>query len=92
VNEMSVLEQKIKREVEAALREFPDDKMAELLDFVLFLRKRYAEERGQRTTDVGRASLHPRTIAASHLDQLTGIVEWGGDALDDSERLYDANL
>jgi hypothetical protein len=89
---MNVLEQEIKREVEEALKEFPSDKMAELLDFVLFLRKRYAEEKGQGATDRERATLQPRTIPASHLDKLTGIVAWGGDALADSERLYDDNL
>jgi hypothetical protein len=88
---MEVLEQEIKREVEEALKELPADKMAELLDFVLFLKKRYAEERGQAATDRERMTLHPRTVSASHLDQLTGIVEWGGDALTDSERLYDDN-
>lgn len=89
---MNVLEQEIKREVEEALKEIPSDKMAELLDFVLFLRKRYAEEQGRGVADRGRMTLHPRTMPASHLDQLTGMVEWGGDALADSERLYDEDL
>jgi hypothetical protein len=31
-------------------------------------------------------------IPASHLGTLTGLVEWGGDAFADSERLYDDNL
>lgn len=30
-----------------------------------------------------------RTVPAGRLDALTGLVAWGGDALLDSERIYD---
>ena len=30
-------------------------------------------------------------LPASHLDGLVGLVTWGGDALAESERLYDGN-
>ena len=30
-----------------------------------------------------------RTVPASHLDRLVGLVAWGGDAVADAERLYD---
>jgi hypothetical protein len=76
---MTVSEQQIKREVEEALRELPEDKMGEVLDFILFLKKRY-----------DTSPLH--TMPASHLDHLTGLVEWGGDAFGDSERFYDDSL
>jgi hypothetical protein len=29
------------------------------------------------------------TLPASHLDHLRGLVAWGGDAVADTERLYD---
>jgi len=89
---MTALEQQIKRKVEQALEELPADKMAEVLDFVLFLKKRYGEEELQLKTNRDSTMLRVRTNPASHLDRLTGLVEWGGDAFADSERLYDENL
>ena len=68
------LRQQLMRE----LSELPPDKLAEVLDFVVFLRTRKQEE-------------HPFVplLAASSLERLTGLVAWGGDALADAERLYD---
>jgi len=51
----------------------------EILDFVVFLRTRKVQE---------DHSFVP-SLPASTLDHLTGLVAWGGDALVDSERLYD---
>lgn len=84
---MTVLEQQIKREVEEAMKEFPVDKMGEVLDFIMFLKGRYAEGELQKASDPPMP-----TMPASHLDYLTGLVEWGGDALADSERIYDDSL
>ena len=66
----------IRERVEKELETLPANRWREVLDFVRFLKR----------------SPHPRTVQtlpASSLDQLTGLVEWGGDALIDSERLYD---
>jgi hypothetical protein len=89
---MTVREQQIKREVEQALRQLPAHKMAEVLDFVLFLKKRCAEERSPGGTHKKPSTLTLHTMSASHLDRLTALVEWGGDALTDAERLYDDSL
>lgn len=84
--------QQIKREVEEALRELPVDKIGEVLDFIRFLKKRYTEGELQKASDHDTATAPLHTMPASHLDQLTGIVEWGGDAFVDSERIYDDGL
>lgn len=89
---MTVLEQQIKREVEEALKELPVDKMGEVLDFIMFLKRRYAEGELQESSDRDIATSFMPTMPASHLDYLTGLVEWGGDALADSERIYDDSL
>jgi hypothetical protein len=89
---MSVLEQEIKREVEEALKELPLDKMGEVLDFILFLKERHTEGDLQEASERDAAISPLRTMPASHLDQLTGLVEWGGDAFADSERVYDDSL
>jgi hypothetical protein len=36
--------------------------------------------------------LNLRTVPASRLDGLTGLVAWGGDAVADAERLYEDTL
>jgi hypothetical protein len=88
VYKMTALEKQIKRKVEQALEELPADKMAEVLDFVLFLKNRCGEEEFQGTANRDSGMLTVQTMPASHLDRLTGLVEWGGDAFTDSERLY----
>jgi len=89
---MTALEQQIKRRVEQALKELPADKMAEVLDFVLFLKKRCGEGGLQGEMDGDSRAFPVRAMPASHLDRMTGLVEWGGDAFADSERLYDDNI
>ncbi len=86
---MTILEKKIHQEVEHVLRELPADKMEEVLDFVMFLKERCAEEKLHKVTDPVLGTLNLRTMPPSHLDHLTGLVEWGGDSLAESERLYD---
>lgn len=90
--DMAISKQQIKQTVEQALDELPAEKAAEVLDFVLFLRARWIQEVAQ-----GPAALEPprlilRTMPASHLDRLVGLVAWGGDAVADAERLYDDDL
>lgn len=89
---MTAIEQKIKRELDHALKALPADKMAEVLDFVIFLKKRCIEEQIQVTAHKDSGMFSVRVMPASHLDRLTGMVEWGGNAFDDSERLYDAEF
>jgi len=65
----------LKQQLMRELDELPPDKFVEVLDFIVFLRTR-------------KAPLIP-SLPASFLDSLTGLVAWGGDALADTERLYD---
>ncbi len=65
----------LKQQLMRELNELPPDKLMEVLDFVVFLRTR-------------KGPFIP-SFPASSLDRLTGLVAWGGDALADTERLYD---
>jgi hypothetical protein len=65
----------LKQQLMRELGELPPDKFVEVLDFIVFLKTR-------------KAPLIP-SLPASFLDSLTGLVAWGGDALADTERLYD---
>ena len=91
-DKMTVLEHQIKREVEEALRELPVEKMGEVLDFILFIKKQCTDRELKKASDHKTAPPPLHTIPAYHLDHLTGLVEWGGDAFADSERLYDDSL
>ena len=84
-----ILEQKIKKEVEQVLKELPADKMSEVLDFMLFLKKRWPEKKLISVVDQQPIPVTLHALPASNLDYLTGLVEWGGDAVIDSERFYD---
>lgn len=73
---MALADHDLRERVKKELETLPPGRWREVLDFVRFLKRRP----------------HPgtvQTLPASSLDQLTGLVEWGGDALIDSERLYD---
>ena len=65
----------LKQQLVRELDELPPDRLMEVLDFVAFLRTR-------------KVPLVP-SLPASSLDRLTGLVAWGGDALADTEKLYD---
>lgn len=65
----------LKKQLMRELDELPPDKLTEVLDFVSFLRT--------------RKGYFVPSVPASSLDRLTGLVAWGGDALVDTERLYD---
>lgn len=65
----------LKQQLMKELDGLPPDKLTEVLDFVAFLRTR-------------KVPFVP-SLPASSLDRLTGLVAWGGDALADTERLYD---
>jgi hypothetical protein len=79
----------IKEAVKRALDELPVEKIEEVLDFALFLKARWTEKGESKATTQDATKLILHTLPASHLDQLTGLVSWGGDAVADTERLYD---
>jgi hypothetical protein len=73
----------IKDVVVDALADLPADHLNEVLDFVLFLKQR-------RQVDFHlRRKLVVHSTPASQLDGLVGLVAWGGDALADTDRLYE---
>jgi len=86
---MAISKEPIKRAVERALDELPAEKMAEVLDFAQFLKARWNQEAAQGVAVPEPTRLVLRTVPASHLDRLVGLVAWGGDAVADAERLYD---
>jgi len=63
----------------------PPQRQAEVLDFARFL-KQHVEQR-----PVGPAPIELRPAPADTLLRITGLVALGGDALADSEALYDDN-
>jgi len=77
---MRVTEREMKQRVVQELEKLPTEKLGEVLDFVVFLRNRTTREETQFPVSF---------LPASHLDELVGVVAWGGDSLADSERLYD---
>jgi hypothetical protein len=79
----------IKEAVQRALDDLPAEKLEEVLDFALFLKTRWNEKGGPKATTQESTKLILHTQPASHLDHLTGLVAWGGDAVADAERLYD---
>jgi hypothetical protein len=71
---------------EATLRildELPRERIAEVFDFALFVKEREAKK--------GMTVHRPivQVMPAAQLDALVGLVAWGGDAVADTERLYD---
>ena len=79
----------VKEAVKRVLDDLPAEKIEEVLDFALFLKARWTEKRASKATTQESTKLILRTLPAAHLDQLTGLVAWGGDAVADAERLYD---
>ena len=75
----------LKEEVISVLDQLPADRLAEVLDFALFVKAR-----AQRSTQY-RTFVRPEAVPRSDLMALKGIVSWGGDAVEDAERLYDGN-
>jgi len=79
----------IKAAVQRALDELPAEKIEEVLAFALFLKARGTGKGASKATPQESTKLSLRTLPASHLDRLTGLVAWGGDAVADTEQLYD---
>jgi hypothetical protein len=82
-------EQNLKQAVLRTLDELPREKIVEVLDFVRFLQTQGVKESATEVHTQESINRIIRTVPASHLDSLTGLVAWGGDAVMDAERLYD---
>ena len=80
---MTVTATSLKEAIIKVLDELPSEQLAEVLDFALFLKQRARVERQKLQQPV------VKSIPANHLDALVGMVAWGGDALADTERLYE---
>lgn len=65
------------------LDKLPAERIAEVVDFALFL----STQQRQDTATLLARDLP--TVPATHLAALTGLVAWGGDAIADTERLYE---
>ena len=81
---MNVTANSLKEAVIRVLEELPSERVTEVLDFALFLRQRLQAE------DLPSKRLVVKAIPAARLYPLVGLVSWGGDALADTERLYEA--
>ena len=77
-------ESTLKDAVLEALDDLPNERMAEVLDFALFLKTR------QKDRSFVSPVLCLPSVPASQLKPLVGLVAWGGDAVEDSERLYES--
>ena len=79
---MQATDASLKEAVIEVLNELPAKRIAEVLDFALFLKQR---ELGDLPMS---QRVMVRTVSASHLRGLVGLVAWGGDALEDTERFF----
>ena len=86
---MSVAEQEIKEKVIQVLDELSDEKIKEVLDFALFLQMRPSQKEDGESAVQPSPSVVSHPVPAAQLDALTGLVAWGGDAVVDTERLYE---
>lgn len=76
---------RVRPELLRLLDGLPQPKQVELLNFARFLR-----EQAMATTDAAHSnSVALHTVPASTLVDLTGLVGLGGDAVLDTEALYD---
>jgi hypothetical protein len=73
----------MKESIMKVINELPPERVAEVLDFALFLK-----ERGQAKS---QKFLKPevKTAPIENLKALVGLVSLGGDALEDTERCYE---
>ncbi len=77
-----------KQAIVKSLDDLRPEQIAEVLDFTTFLRER------KQSGDIPQQSkrIELRLVPATSLLALTGIVSLGGDALADTEALYDGNI
>ena len=72
----------LKEAVVRLLDELPTQQIVEVLDFATFIKDRSVMGETHRRLVV-------KTTPISHLNDLVGLASLGGDALEDSEGLYD---
>jgi hypothetical protein len=65
------------------LDDLPEEKVLELIDFASFLRDKL------KNTSCDPHRIFVKAMPVEQLQMLSGTVAWGGDALDDTERLYE---
>jgi|tagenome__1003787_1003787.scaffolds.fasta_scaffold14263604_1 hypothetical protein len=65
----------LKDDVINVLDQLPQERLAEVLDFALFVKSRAGHSVSQR-------------VVAEHADELKGLVAHSADAVEDVERLY----
>jgi hypothetical protein len=82
---MNAERDRLKEATLKVLDDLPQDRVAEVLDFALFVRQREEGKSG-----MARDWSVP-SVPATQLDGLVALVAWGGDAVVDTERLYDGN-
>jgi hypothetical protein len=80
---------RIQPELLRLLAALPPSRQAEVLDFARFLHQRSAAPQSGREEPGSTADLH--LAPASSLLDLTALVSLGGDAVADTEALYDDN-
>jgi hypothetical protein len=83
VDKMAVSETSYKEALIKIIDELPAEKVSEILDFAAFLKERLI------TKPLDQYGVIVKTVPPEHYKTLAGIVQWGGDALEDTERLYD---
>jgi hypothetical protein len=84
VNTYPITKEQIIRELD----ELSPEGLRDLYQYLEFLR----HQRRKRNHEPAVESVYPtRFVPAERLDALTGVVNVGGDALADSEALYDAD-
>lgn len=71
-------EQNLKQAILCTLDELPREKVVEVLDFVRFLKAQGVKESATEVHVQESANFILRTVPASHLDSLTGLIAWGG--------------
>jgi hypothetical protein len=84
MNTYTITKEQIIRELD----ELSPEGLRDLHQYLEFLR----HKRWERNREPAVESAYPtRFVSAERLDALTGVVNIGGDALADSEALYDAD-
>ena len=77
----------ITEELTQVLSSLPPPRQVEVLDFARFLQRQASEPARVQTPQP--TDLRLRAVSAATLRDLTGLVHLGGDAVADTEALYD---
>lgn len=66
------------------VNELPAEQVSEIFTFALFIKNR------SQTESMKTSGLIVKSLPAERLETLSGLVAWGGDAVIDTERLYES--